>query len=296
MKGRKSIVALSLLLAGLMSFAFVGCVGPGGNQGNGGNEGNGGNQGEQGGGTIDENFAYADYLIGHEDGKEVTYVFEAECTDLGNKSGPAWSGSYAEDSMISVAEGASGGAAVQGLCKYGNSLNFLVVADRDIDDATLVLQLGNIFKGGMTLTSSNYVIRVDTIVTDEDLLPVAEGGAIGAWDEKFLWFYEDIEETGGYYITDWECGDITFAPPSDFTAGNIYMGDAEGYTITAELTLKKGVNCISLITNNSQNIVGTTLTSYAPAVDCIEITTDAQMGMYYNEPNGGYNDNGCFIK
>ena len=247
-------------------------------------------------GGDDEAFKYADYLIQHTENEKVTYIFEAESTDLGNKSGPAWSGSYTEASMITEAEGASGGYALQGLAKNGNSVNFLVVCDRDVDNASLILQLGNVTKYKMTLDSTNYLVRVDTIVSDEDLLPVAKGGAIGNWDAFFLNFYKDLSKTGGYYIDLWDCGNIELEEPSSFTAGNVYMGSSNGYTVTSSLSLKKGVNCISLITNNDDTIVGTTMSATAPAVDCIEITTTAQLGMYYKNDNGGYGVTACRIK
>lgn len=305
MKSKKFIAVVFLLLAALLLFAFVGCGGDGGTTGGnggtpggngdtpGGNDGTTGGNGDTPGG--EDVFKYADYLIEHAENEEVTYVFEAECTDLGNKSGPAWSGSYTEAGMITSAEGASGGYAVQGLGKPGNSVNFLVVCDTDIEDATLVLQLGNVTKYDMTLDSYNYSIRVDTIVSDEDLLP-APDGAIGNWDEFFLGYYDSLEQTGGYYINTWECGEIHFDAPDPFTAGNVYMGDADGYTITSTLSLKKGVNCISLITANNETITGTTMTAMAPAVDCIEITTTAQLGMYYKIDNGGYGVEACKIK
>ena len=130
---------------------------------------------------------------------------------------------------------------------------------------------------------------------DEDLLP-APDGAIGNWDEFFLGYYDSLEQTGGYYITSWECGEIHFDAPDPFTAGNVYMGDADGYTITSTLSLKKGVNCISLITTNNETITGTTMSAMAPAVDCIEISTTAQLGMYYQNDNGGYGVEACKIK
>ena len=297
MKSRKFIAVLSMLLAVFLLFAFVGCGGSGDPSDQGGPSGNEGENPSDGGQGDDgeDTFKYADYLIEHAGNEEVTYVFEAECTDLGNKSGPAWSGSYTESSMITVAEGASGGYAVQGLGKPGNSVNFLVVCDRDIEDATLVLQLGNVTKYEMTLDSYNYSVRVDTIISDEDLLP-APDGAIGNWDEFFLGYYDSLEQTGGYYINTWECGEIHFDAPDPFTAGNVYMGDADGYTITSTLSLKKGVNCISLITTNNETITGTTMSAMAPAVDCIEISTTAQLGMYYQNDNGGYGVEACKIK
>ena len=286
-----------MLLAVFLLFAFVGCGGSGDPSDQGGPSGNEGENPSDGGQGDDgeDTFKYADYLIEHAENEEVTYVFEAECTDLGSKSGPAWSGSYTESSMITVAEGASGGYAVQGLGKPGNSVNFLVVCDRDIEDATLVLQLGNVTKYEMTLDSYNYSVRVDTIISDEDLLP-APDGAIGNWDEFFLGYYDSLEQTGGYYINTWECGEIHFDAPDPFTAGNVYMGDADGYTITSTLSLKKGVNCISLITTNNETITGTTMSAMAPAVDCIEISTTAQLGMYYQNDNGGYGVEACKIK
>lgn len=296
MKSRK-LIFVSLFMAIMVAFGLVGCAPSTPDDSLDDNNNNDNNDN-----TVEENpdeedpFKYADYLINHAENQQVTYVFEAECTDLGSKSGPAWSGSYTEAAMIVQAEGASGGYAVQGLGKYGNTVNFLVVCDRDVEDAELILQLGNTTKYEMSLNSNNYAVRVDTIVTDDDLKTAADGGAIGNWDEFFLQYYTDLAQTGGYYISSWECGNIEFEAPSPFTAGNVYMGDADGYKITSSLKLKKGVNCISLITANNETIVGTTMTATAPAVDCIEISTTAQLGMYYKKDNGGYGVTACKIK
>lgn len=199
--------------------------------------------------------------------------------------------------MITACEEASGGYVVQGLAKYMNNVYFLVVCDRDVQDAKLVLQLGNVTKYDMTINSSKYLVRVDTVITDEDLLPVSEGGAIGNWDEFFFQYHKaEGDDTGEYYVDTWACGDITIDEPEQFTAGNVYMGDSAGYTITTGLKLKKGVNCISLITYNNDTLVGTTMAATAPAVDSIEITTTAQLGMYYKNDNGGYGVTACKIK
>lgn len=286
---RKKLLFLSLLMAVVMTAALVGC-------GCNVNSDNSGNPGTSDNGNTEEQFEYDSYLVKHAENSSATYCFEAECTDLGNKSGPAWSGSYTEAGMIVACNEASGGYAVQGLAKLGNSVNFLVVCDRDVEDAKLVLQLANPTKYEVNLDSSMYTIRVDTIVTSDDLKPASEDGAIGNWDKAFLNYYQDLNQTGGYYIEQWDCGTITFKAPEFFTAGDVYMGDSKGYAITTALRLKKGVNCISLITNNTEQLIGTTMTSTAPAVDCIEITTTAQLGMYYKNNNGGYNVTACKIK
>lgn len=297
----KLTMFLSLITSLIILFTFVGCNVESGNSSSGGgsfsdSSTDGGKDSSGTPGGESEAFKYSEYLISHAENANATYVFEAECTDLGNKSGPAWSGSYTESAMITTAEGASGGYALQGLGQTGNSVNFLVVCDRDVDDARLVLQLGNTTKYEMVLDSSKYFVRIDTIVSDEDLLPVSDGGAIGNWDKFFLNYYTDLNETGAYYISPWKCGEIRFEAPSAFTAGNVYMGASDGYTITETLRLKKGVNCVSLITANDEVMVGTTMTATAPAVDCIEITTTAQLGMYYKNDNGGYGVTACKIK
>lgn len=244
-----------------------------------------------GGGEETGDFAYSEYLVSHTKGESATYIFEAENTDLGGKTGPDWSGAVSGDNMVIPITGASHGAGIWGLCSYGMSVNFIVVCDEDVENASLKLYLGARYID-VDITSATFTVRVDGC-TDEDLLDAEDGGAVGNWDKFFLQHYKNPSETGGYFVSSWECGEVSIKKPA--AQGETKMGDSAGYLITNNLKLKKGVNCISLITNNTTSIVGTTMTAIAPVVDCISITTTAQLGMYINI-NSGYGKDGCWIK
>ena len=129
-----------------------------------------------------------------------------------------------------------------------------------------------------------------------------EDGAIGAWDDFFLDYYDngagkDDPDHEMYTIDDWECEEIHVDGST--------LPEAGGFTdflITTELTLHKGLNCISLITYNSDqpttssgSPVQGTYAAIAPVVDCIKITTDAQLGMYI-VMNNGQGSTGCTIE
>lgn len=246
---------------------------------------------EESSGGEEEKFAYSDYLVSHTKGETATYIFEAENTDLRGKTGPDWSGAVSGDNMVIPIDGASSGAGFWGLCSYGMSVNFIVVCDEEVDNATLKLYLGARYID-VDINANTFTVRVDGC-TDEDLLDAEDGGAVGNWDKFFLQHYKNPSETGGYYVNSWECGDVSIKKPA--AQGETAMGENGGYLITNNLKLKKGVNCISLITNNSTSIVGTTMTAIAPVVDCISITTTAQLGMYLNFDTG-YKADGCWIK
>ena len=227
-----------------------------------------------------EEFVGARYLVKHDEGKTVTYRFEAECTNIGGKEGPGWSGT--SKAMTIVAETASNGSVVSYLYKKGMSVNFVIVSDRDVEDATLVLRLGAEFID-MRIDPSLYKIRVDP-VSELDLIPVEEGGAWGAWDKDFLNYYTG-SSFKGYYIDSWDCGEVHI----DADKSKQVIGIAD-FAITTTLRLKKGVNSISLITNNSVSDLGVslggTLEAVAPVVDAIKITTSANLGLYEPKDNG----------
>ena len=237
--------------------------------------------------TPDPNFAYKDYLKNHTEGQRVTYVFEAENTDLTSKSGPGFSGAGVGASMAkSGEEGFSG--QYQGCVTYlagpGVSVNFLIVSDRDVNDAKLVLSLGAEFID-MVLTPNNYSIRIDD-VTAEDLKSYNDGGAFGRWDEMFLNFdfeaNDMVDTRNTRYITEWACGEIE-VEAADVAPAIVHGGDFE---ITTTLSLKKGVTCISLVTANNDAPGLGTLGAISPVVDCIKISTNAQLGMYKPQDNG----------
>lgn len=230
----------------------------------------------------DPNFAYKDYLVKHDEGTSVEYIFEAECTNLETKEGLGYSGTATESAMAS--HDSSNRAFVTYLYKIGLSINFIIVCDRDVNDAVLKATLGGEFMH-VQLDPSSYSFRVDTIITEEDL-----DEAFGNWDEAFLNYYTDLDETGGYYVNSWDCEAIDI-DATGLDAPSLW----QTFQITSKLELKKGVNCISLITMNATSPGAGTMAAIAPVVDNISIVTGAQMGMYKACDNGE-GTVGCTIK
>lgn len=229
------------------------------------------------------------YLLPHAEGTAANYIFEAECTDLRGKSGSGYSGGATGSGLAT--HNAEDIAFVTFLYTEGISVNFFVASDRDVTDAKLRARFGGEFIH-VLLSPDNYTIRVDQAIdpaylTDYDPKDLDSEGCLGNWDSFFLDYY-GVDETDGYYLNEWECESI------DIDASN--QSDVIGwqtFDITFSLSLKKGVNCISLITDNDE-ITGDaphgTMTATAPVIDYISIETTAQLGAF-NAKNNGEGDN-----
>lgn len=91
-----------------------------------------------------------------------TYVFEAENVDLSQKAGPGYSGENAGRGMIvtNPTVSASGNKFVAYQCKNGNSLEFYIACDEEVEDAQLVVRFAAEFSS-MTLTPDIYSISVN---------------------------------------------------------------------------------------------------------------------------------------
>ncbi|MDD6301928.1 MAG: hypothetical protein PUA56_01255 [Bacillales bacterium] len=230
-----------------------------------------------------------EHFIPHAPG-QVTYVFEAECTNLSNKQGPGYSGAAGENGMAALTDDESVGY-VSYLYRSGNSVNFLIFSDREVKDAKLDLRCAGEFFN-LRLSPENYAIRVDP-VNDEDLRSYQDGGALGNWDEFFLNYYSPAGEGEfkGYYIDEWICKTI------DINAeGSMGAVGWDTFAITTSLTLYKGVTSISFITDNSDAPLGT-MAAVAPVIDNIQITTTAQLGFVdVNKNIPGYNKAPIYIK
>ena len=237
--------------------------------------------------VIPDDFKYNSYLTKHTEGQKAKYIFEAECTNLGGKEGPGYSGTASEEGMASSTAECG---FVTFLYQEGMSVNFLIACDRDVNDAVLSLCVGAEFMK-MIINPNNYEIRVDPMTGDfeEFLIPVDEGGILGYFD-MFLELYGEVSETGGYIIDEWQCEKIEIDQEGVSDAGKF----AE-YKITTSLSLKRGINAISLITANSDSPHLGTMGAIAPCVDYISIETTAQLGMFDMQSNG-QGDIGCYIK
>lgn len=217
-----------------------------------------------------------------------TYTFEAECTDLAGKSGPGWSGETSGTSMaVGILDGKRSEGCVSYLYDAGLTVNFIVVCDRDVDDAVMSFRLGAEHMD-LPVNSDAFMVRVDT-VAQEDLYPVSADGAIGAWDLAFLGYYP-----AGSYISTFECPADSVILSKEATGPSNFAD----YLITSHLQLKEGVNSISLLVNGmplDPDMDGkTTMRCKAPCIDNMKITTTAQLG-FYNQQNNGYGTDGLKV-
>lgn len=217
-----------------------------------------------------------------------TYRFEAECTDLRGKSGPAWSGTSIESSMATAVSGSRTEGCVGFLGEPGLTVNFLVVSDRAVDDAVLTFCLGA-ERMDVPVNADVFTVRVDD-VTQEDLYPVTEDGALGAWDLAFLVY----NPTPDQLISSFECpADSVIEAEGTTTPSNF-----SEYLITSKLSLKEGVNSISLVITGmalDDGVgEGSTLSCKSPCIDYMKITTSAQLG-FFDQQNNGYGTDGLSI-
>lgn len=272
--------------------------------GTGDNDGGTNNDNTGNAGYTESNVYGNEYIVYHDEGATVEYVFEAECTNLENKSGNTYSGDASGSDMAkSGGSDASNGGVVGYLYNYGNSVNFIVVSDREVEDATLVLRCGAEFNN-TTLNANTLTVRVDPVVDeDKNIGPEAflthyqDGGFWGKWDQFLDYFNMDFDDMDNYnfngqYITAFDCGSISIQAD-----GVMNVTGIADFVITAKLHLYEGVNSISFITNNN-TIPANTETQRATAVviDCIKITTTAQLGLYNPQNNGYGTDNACTVK
>lgn len=234
-----------------------------------------------------------DYLVKHEEGANAKYIFEAECTDLRGKKGLGYSGGANASDMAVMADDGTG--CVTFLYAKGLSVNFFVACDRDVADAKLSVRVGGEFIH-VLLNPETYSFRVDPNI-DHDYLQeydpndLNSDGSLGNWDEFFLNYY-DVTETNGYYIDEWECEEI------DVDRSNqSIIGGWDVFDITLALSLKKGINCISMITDNNTFVNAAphgTMAATAPCVDYIAIETKAQLGAF-NVQDNSLGTNACHI-
>lgn len=166
-----------------------------------------------------------------------TYVFEAEDTNLLGKNWPSWSGTVSNTGLIHMSTefGASNDRFIGYMYEQGCSLEFQIVSDSAVSDATLVFSFSAEFN--MEFDSSMFVVSVNQ-------QPMT---------------YDKITYTGIVNNND----------------GVLKCPRFKDYTIATNVTLKKGFNIITVVTQNEADISGTTYKAYAPLVDCLKLTTEA---------------------
>jgi hypothetical protein len=126
-------------------------------------------------------------------------------------------------------------------------------------------------------------------VAQVDLHSVNEDGAIGSWDLAFLGYYP-----AEYYISTYECPADSVILSKEATGPSNFAD----YLITSHLSLKEGVNSISILVAGmplDADMEGkTTMRCKAPCIDNMTITTSAQLG-FFNQQNNGYGTDGLKI-
>ncbi|MBQ8136783.1 MAG: hypothetical protein IJ174_05045, partial [Clostridia bacterium] len=166
------------------------------------------------------------------------WVFEAEDTNLTGKTGPAVSGTANEVGMIVGFEnvGASNDRFVGYMYQIGNTVDFYLAADEDLDDVTIIL-------------------RLSAEMEDLSLTPAEYGVSLNG---EYL-NYGVIEITG---VPDMNWATYV-AEPAPF----------RDFLIAKNVHLNKGRNAIKLETLNSEPSTGTTMVAHAPLADCLTIQT-----------------------
>lgn len=179
------------------------------------------------------------------------YTFEAEDTNLTGKSGPAISGTANEVGMIMMGEGygASGDRYVGYMYQFGNSVDFYIACDEDVDDAKLTLSL-SAEMSDLHLTPDTYGISVN-----------------------------------GEYL-EYGVMDITDVPAFDAVTFTAAPAPFKTFVVGENVHLKKGKNVIKLETLNNESYPGTTMVAHAPLADYLMIETSGVLTWdeNYGEP------------
>lgn len=171
-----------------------------------------------------------------------TYNFEAELTDLTDFVGNGLSGSAVGKGAIVKDSGyanASGGFWVDYMYKQGCSLTFEFDSDKAVSDATLILRL-----------SASFIEEL--ILTEEDLVIEVNGQALQFGQIKISDIDPDINSRTH--------------PFDDFTVGT-----------ALNLTQGKNIVTITVTGKRDYGAAAGTLQALAPMVDCIKITTTANL-------------------
>lgn len=190
-----------------------------------------------------------------------TYIFEAEhvsfmdpMTGQPMQGMGASGGSVGPNMVDSPAPGmeglnASNGYYVTYLYSPGLGLYFNIESDRDVSDATLIFRI--------SAENAPYAI------TSSPLGGETENGTILS---QYGILLNDTP-------IDYETIEITDTTGHTGTGGRRPFSD---FTIAVNLSLKKGSNTFAFITENT-NGMGGTMAATAPVIDCIKVTTSAEL-------------------
>lgn len=189
-----------------------------------------------------------------------TYIFEAEHVNLVDDDGMplqgmgASGGSQGREMVDPPAPGcegmnASNGFYVTYLYAEGLQIKFNIVSDRDVSDATLVFRI----------TCENVGFAIDPAMNDGE-----------TFNGTILSRYEiALNDTAIQY----ETIEITDASGHPDSGGRRPFSD---HTLAVNLSLKKGNNTFTFLTANGHGMGGT-MSGTAPVIDCIKVTTSANL-------------------
>lgn len=165
------------------------------------------------------------------------YTFEAEDLNLKGIKGPGASGQASGKSMIVYKQdrNASGNRFVSYLYAKNITLTFELVSDIETT-ANIAVSL-SVEMRDIVLSPDNYLIRVNG--ESQNYNPIT----------------------------------LNNVPKPTTDSSDCRMFQI--YSVGNNIQLKKGVNKIELVTNNTVGIEGTTMTAMAPLVDCLKVNTDA---------------------
>lgn len=194
-----------------------------------------------------------------------TYIFEAEHVSLTEDGTPegkpllgrGYSGeAYGADMVDPVPEGpessnVSNGHYVDYLYKQGLGITFFIESDRDIEDATLIFRI-----------TGNNPIALDPAKNEGTAFETANGGTIP---------YSKYTVTVNGQAVNYDSILI-----KDATGFGAEMRPFSDYVLAVNLSLKKGTNTFTFLTDNS-NDIGGTASGTAPVIDCIKIITSAYL-------------------
>jgi len=190
-----------------------------------------------------------------------TYIFEAEHVNLDGKTGMGASGGASGPDMVdgvppaSLGINASNGYYLTYLFVFGLYIDFVIESDRDVNDAQLVFRItSDDGQGKFALAPANCEeVPKDDEIEQLSTYEIAVNGA--PINYKMI----EISDVDGSLYPD--------------TAGRRPFSD---HVITLNLNLKKGTNTLRF---TAQNMVpaGGTRTTTAPVIDCIKITTSANL-------------------
>lgn len=182
------------------------------------------------------------------------YTFEAEYSYISDdKWGQGYSGQNSGLGLIMSENGdstenhtASNGYYVGWIYYSGASIDFTVTSDRDVSDLTIVFRL-----------TAEY--QDCTVSGDEIYVQVNEEKHNFEFSITGVYGTEEMSKKG--------------------------RNDFQNYTVGSKISLKKGVNTISLVINNEKQGVGATMNASAPLVDCMYLYTSASLTLDEHKDN-----------